>query len=251
MSVAQVSVAQVPVARMSVVQMSGRSSVGAQMSALKCRRSNVGAQMSGAQTSVNHTTDSFVFKLVNKPLRSDNILTIFNFQIGVANVEPVLFEIHLDMSPTSRPIADISHISNMDEEEILISMSAVFRIQNIIFDKTHAIFLVSTFLPLLPFFCVFLPYVQKHPRRVQLRQCYEIMDTNILKPDTVSGKFSKRRTTSFTQTIQIALHDDHRFNHGEFVQCIKWVILLLFSLLTHFSQGKALNDVKYKLKVFS
>ncbi|CAF1532416.1 unnamed protein product [Didymodactylos carnosus] len=69
-------------------------------------------------------------------------------------------------------------------------------------------------------------------RRVQLRQCYEIMHTNILKPDTVSGKFSKRRTTSFTQTIQIALHDDHRFNYGEFVQCVKWVIL---------------DNVKYKI----
>ncbi|CAF1953676.1 unnamed protein product [Rotaria magnacalcarata] len=68
-----------------------------------------------------------------------------------------------------------------------------------------------------------LPYTIS--RRAQLRQCYELMDNNILKPDGVSGKFCKRRTISFKQTIQNAFHADYRFNYGEFVQCVKWVTL--------------------------
>jgi hypothetical protein len=72
-------------------------------------------------------------------------------------------------------------------------------------------------------------------RRVQLRQCYELMDENMFKSNAVSGKFRKRRTTSFKKTIQNALLDDHLFNYGEFIECVKWVII---------------DNVKYKIGDF-
>ncbi|CAF5026746.1 unnamed protein product, partial [Rotaria socialis] len=61
--------------------------------------------------------------------------------------------------------------------------------------------------------------------RVQLRQCYELMDENTFKSYGISGKFREPRTTSFKKIIQITLHDDHLFTYGEFIQCVKWVLV--------------------------
>ncbi|CAF5039830.1 unnamed protein product [Rotaria magnacalcarata] len=72
-------------------------------------------------------------------------------------------------------------------------------------------------------------------RRVQLRQCYELMDENTFKSYGISGKFRERRTTSFKKIIQNALHDDHLFTYGEFSQCVKWVLV---------------DNVKYKIGDF-
>jgi hypothetical protein len=72
-------------------------------------------------------------------------------------------------------------------------------------------------------------------RRVQLRQCYELMDLNALKSDGVSGRFRTRRTKSFKRTIQKALLYDKLFSYGEFIQYVKWVII---------------DNVKYKIGDF-
>lgn len=62
-------------------------------------------------------------------------------------------------------------------------------------------------------------------RRVQLRQCYEIMDENILKSNIVNGKFRTRKTTSFKEDIRNVLLHDNLFDYGEYVECVKWVII--------------------------
>jgi len=72
-------------------------------------------------------------------------------------------------------------------------------------------------------------------RRVQLRQCYELMDENIFKCNGVSGKLRQRRTTSFENVIQNALLDDHLFTYGEFIQYVKWL---------------QVDNVKYKIGDF-
>ncbi|CAF4517645.1 unnamed protein product [Rotaria socialis] len=51
------------------------------------------------------------------------------------------------------------------------------------------------------------------------------MDENTFKPYGISGKFRERRTTSFKKIIQNTLHDDHLFTYGEFIQCVKWVLV--------------------------
>lgn len=62
-------------------------------------------------------------------------------------------------------------------------------------------------------------------RRVQLRQCYETINGNVFKPNIVNGKFRKRRTKGFKQAIRNALLHDNLFDYGEFVECVKWVVI--------------------------
>ncbi|CAF3885805.1 unnamed protein product [Rotaria sp. Silwood1] len=72
-------------------------------------------------------------------------------------------------------------------------------------------------------------------RRIQLRQCDELIDENMFKCNGISGKLHKRQTTSFKQTIQNTLLDDNLFTDKEFIQYVKWV---------------QIDNVKYKIGDF-
>ncbi|CAF5142511.1 unnamed protein product [Rotaria sp. Silwood1] len=69
-------------------------------------------------------------------------------------------------------------------------------------------------------------------KRVQLRQCYELMEENIFKCSGISGKFHSRRKISFRKEIQNALRDDYLFDYDELTEYVKWVVL---------------NNIKYKI----
>ncbi|CAF1433082.1 unnamed protein product [Rotaria sordida] len=69
-------------------------------------------------------------------------------------------------------------------------------------------------------------------KRVQLRQCYELMEENIFKCSGISGKFHSRRKISFRKEIQNALRDDYLFDYDELIEYVKWVVL---------------NNIKYKI----
>ncbi|CAF1544058.1 unnamed protein product, partial [Adineta steineri] len=62
-------------------------------------------------------------------------------------------------------------------------------------------------------------------KRVQLRQCYELMEENIFKSSGISGKFHSRRKISFRKEIQNALRDDYLFDYNELIEYVKWVVL--------------------------
>lgn len=72
-------------------------------------------------------------------------------------------------------------------------------------------------------------------RRIQLRQCYDLMDGSVFTLHTTSSRFHKRRVITFKQVIQDALIDDSPFIYHEWVDCVKWV---------------KLNDVHYKVGDF-
>ncbi|CAF1579396.1 unnamed protein product [Didymodactylos carnosus] len=56
---------------------------------------------------------------------------------GNTDKVPVLFEIILDKRIKSKSFADITKLSTMNESEILISMGAVFSINNVLFDNDN------------------------------------------------------------------------------------------------------------------
>ncbi|CAF4420566.1 unnamed protein product, partial [Adineta steineri] len=55
-------------------------------------------------------------------------------------------------------------------------------------------------------------------KRVQLRQCYELIEENIFKTSGISGKFHSRRKISFRKEIQNALRDDYLFDYNELIE---------------------------------
>lgn len=65
-----------------------------------------------------------------------------------------------------------------------------------------------------------LPYTIS--RRMQLRQCYEMMDGPVFNSNRNSGRFQKRKKTTFQQAIQSALLDDSMFIYNEWIDCVKW-----------------------------
>ncbi|CAF2058078.1 unnamed protein product [Rotaria magnacalcarata] len=78
-----------------------------------------------------------------------------------------------------------------------------------------------------------LPYTIS--KRVQLRQCYELIDENAFRLNNVSGKIRTRRTITFHKSIQNALTDDSPFIYGDIVEFVKWVLI---------------DNVKYKIGDF-
>ncbi|CAF4461008.1 unnamed protein product [Rotaria socialis] len=68
-----------------------------------------------------------------------------------------------------------------------------------------------------------LPYTIS--KRIQLRQCYELIDENLLKLNNISGTIRKRRTTSFNLSIQNILFNDRLFAHRDVVHIVKWIIM--------------------------
>ncbi|CAF4670370.1 unnamed protein product, partial [Rotaria socialis] len=68
-----------------------------------------------------------------------------------------------------------------------------------------------------------LPYTIS--KRVQLRQCYELIDENAFRLNNVSGKIRTRRTITFHKSIQNALTDDSPFIYGDIVEFVKWVLI--------------------------
>ncbi|CAF2082321.1 unnamed protein product [Rotaria magnacalcarata] len=78
-----------------------------------------------------------------------------------------------------------------------------------------------------------LPYTIS--KRVQLRQCYELIDENAFRSNNVSGKIRTRRTIIFHKSIQNALIEDSPFIYGDIVEFVKWVLI---------------DNVKYKVGDF-
>ncbi|CAF4937179.1 unnamed protein product, partial [Rotaria magnacalcarata] len=78
-----------------------------------------------------------------------------------------------------------------------------------------------------------LPYTIS--KRVQLRQCYELIDENAFRLNNVSGKIRTRRTIIFHKSIQNALIEDSPFIYGDIVEFVKWVLI---------------DNVKYKVGDF-
>ncbi|CAF1196037.1 unnamed protein product [Rotaria sordida] len=78
-----------------------------------------------------------------------------------------------------------------------------------------------------------LPYTIS--KRIQLRQCYELIDENVFKLNNVSGKIHTRRKITVNQLIQKALLDDNQFIYGDIVEFVKWVLI---------------DNVKYKVGDF-
>ncbi|CAF2101603.1 unnamed protein product [Rotaria magnacalcarata] len=62
-------------------------------------------------------------------------------------------------------------------------------------------------------------------KRIQLRQCYELIDENLPKLNNISGTIRKRRTTSFNLSIQNILFNDRLFAHRDVVHIVKWIIM--------------------------
>ncbi|CAF1516370.1 unnamed protein product [Didymodactylos carnosus] len=61
-------------------------------------------------------------------------------------------------------------------------------------------------------------------KRVQLRQCYELMHDNILKSNGTSSKITKRKMASFKHEIQEAMKQDFVFKYENDVDTVKWLI---------------------------
>ena len=79
--------------------------------------------------------------------KEEDIAKRFCFGRTKENHESVIFEIDIDMtSKQSIAFADISHVSRYeDEEEILLSVGSVFRIESVKFDEIKNLYRILLF----------------------------------------------------------------------------------------------------------
>ena len=85
------------------------------------------------------TIKSFLSTSWDKTVARDFVFT----QIDRPGVEPVLFEMKIDTNVREKPFAYIAEFTPMNEEEVLLSMGFVFRIEQVRFDRAEQFWFVE------------------------------------------------------------------------------------------------------------
>ncbi|CAF0934295.1 unnamed protein product [Didymodactylos carnosus] len=81
-----------------------------------------------------YTRNTFVFRLLNKAFRTEDIDYIYIFHCTRSNCASVIFELDIDYVIQKKPFVDIKESSNnKDEEEILFSMVTILKIKSVDF----------------------------------------------------------------------------------------------------------------------